>query len=381
MIVAQITTDNREAFRNYERTEPEFGTAPSALFHGFAERKDVELHILSCTQRAMLSPEKLADRIWFHSLHVPKWGWLRGGYAGCVLALRHRLGQIGPDVVHGQGTERECALGAVCSGFPNVVTIHGNMIRVARQYRSRIGSYHWLAARLETWALRRTDGVFCNSLYTEGLVRRRAVRRWWVPNAVRPGFLENPPRARIEGVPVMISVGVIIPMKRQVELLHVARRLRDEGHVFQLRFAGQLGGDEAYNRQFRTLLKELHGIAFYDGNLSESELRPWLDRAGAMVHPSAEEACSIALLEGMARNLKVVAFDVGGNRDLLDGVASGELVQEGDWEGLEARLCLWLRAGARRPTSVAAEVLRRYAPDRIAERHMEVYQELLAGCP
>src|SRR5439155_13329895 len=134
--------------------------------------------VISCTQQPMASPQRLADNIWFHSLHVPKLGWLRTGYQGCIRAVRKRLKAIKPDIVHGQGTERDCGLSAIFSGFPNVVTIHGNMSELARLFRRPIASYDWLAARLEAFTLKRTAGVFCNSEYTERLVKPRSRRTW-----------------------------------------------------------------------------------------------------------------------------------------------------------------------------------------------------------
>src|SRR5947209_19509187 len=118
--------------RWYEQKEPSFGTAPQALMKGLATLPEIELHVVSCSQHPMESPEKIADNIWFHSLHVPKIGWLRTGYQGCIRAIRKKLEEVQPDLVHGQGTERECALSAVFSGFRNVITIHGNMRAVAR---------------------------------------------------------------------------------------------------------------------------------------------------------------------------------------------------------------------------------------------------------
>ena len=70
---------------------------------------DVEVHVVSCTQQPMKSPIKLAENIFFHSLLVPKIGWLRTGYQGCIRAVRKKLRAIQPDIVHGQGTERDCA--------------------------------------------------------------------------------------------------------------------------------------------------------------------------------------------------------------------------------------------------------------------------------
>ena len=101
----------------------------------------------------MRSPEKLAPNIFFHSLYVPKIGWMRTLYQGCVRAVRKKLREIRPDIVHGQGTEMDCAMEAVFSGLPNVVTIHGNMAELASLLRARLGSFPWLAARLENLAL------------------------------------------------------------------------------------------------------------------------------------------------------------------------------------------------------------------------------------
>jgi hypothetical protein len=51
--------------------------------------------------------------------------------------------------VHGQGTKRDCAISALLSGFPNVVTIRGNMVSVAKVCGARFGSFGWWAAQLD----------------------------------------------------------------------------------------------------------------------------------------------------------------------------------------------------------------------------------------
>jgi hypothetical protein len=74
MRIAILTTDNREHFKDYGSPHPRFGTAPQALLDGLALLPELEVHVISCTQRVMSSPAKLSENIWFHSLHVPKWG-------------------------------------------------------------------------------------------------------------------------------------------------------------------------------------------------------------------------------------------------------------------------------------------------------------------
>ena len=193
MRIALLTTDGREVWKDYGTPTPHFGTAVEALLQGFARMPEVEVHVVTCARARVNAPPKLAANIFFHSLFVPKLGWLRTGYQGCIRAVRNKLKEIRPDVVHGQGTERDCAICAVFSGFPNVVTIHGNMAELARQFGERVGSYGWLAAKLETFTLKRTDGVLCNSAYTEQLVQPRARRTWRVANALREMFFAAAP--------------------------------------------------------------------------------------------------------------------------------------------------------------------------------------------
>src|SRR6266550_1766098 len=124
--VAILTTDNREHHRRYDLPDPYFGPAIEALLQGLSLLPNLEVHVVSCTQQPMRAPEIIFDNMRFHLLHVPKIGWLRTAYHGCVRAMRRKLRELKPDIVHGQGTERDCALGAIFSAFPNVLTIHGN---------------------------------------------------------------------------------------------------------------------------------------------------------------------------------------------------------------------------------------------------------------
>src|SRR5215831_8235410 len=101
MVIVQLTTDNREAFKDYGNPNPHFGPAPEALLQGFVRRKDVEIHVVSCIRQPVVMPEKIADNIWYHGLMVPKVGWLTTGYQGCIRAVRSKLRELKPDIVHG----------------------------------------------------------------------------------------------------------------------------------------------------------------------------------------------------------------------------------------------------------------------------------------
>jgi glycosyltransferase involved in cell wall biosynthesis len=376
--VVQVITDTRRDFGEYDRPDPSFGTAPEALLQGLARRKDVEVHVLSCTPRRVRAPERLAENIRFHSLLVPKPGWMWTGYQGCIRAVRRKVRALQPDVVHGQGTERDCALAAAMSGAASLVTLHGNMRQVARVMGARPFSFHWLAARLEPFALRRAGGVLCNTAYTEEMVRPLNSRVWRVPNAMREIFFRPNSAAPRSTVPRLACVGVIRELKRPVELLAAMERLQVSGVKFRLEFAGRAEAHTEYGRRFSTALKraEAQGWASHVGELPASELVEWLDGAAALVHGSEEESFGLAIAEGLARNLKFFGFSVGGVPEVASGVEGAELFAPHDWEGMTGAVAKWLAAGAQRPATAANEMSARYHPDVVAERHVAIYREL-----
>jgi glycosyltransferase involved in cell wall biosynthesis len=378
MRIAILSTDNREHFKAYSQTEPDIPTPQQALLEGLVHIPGLEIHFVSCTQQAMQSPEKLADNIWFHSLPVKKLGWMRTGYMGCVRAVRRRLKEISPDIVHGQGTERDTGICAVLSGFPNVVTLHGIMREQARLINARPGSFYWLASLLESFVLRRTAGVFCNSEYTESVVRPRSRKTWQVPNGLRQAFFDEPVRYPPPGCPILLNVGNVCLRKRQNELIAMVRELDQKDNDFKLHFIGSASREKAYGAKFLDLVEEHRAFISFPGYKSTSELIQSFTAASALIHVPSEESFGLVVAEALARNLKFFGFKVGGVADIVQGVDGAVLVDDGDWHGLKAAIKSWLRAGAPRLESAQEVMRRKYHPDVVASRHMEIYQEVLS---
>lgn len=384
MVIAVLTTDNREPFRQYEDPIPWFGTAPEALLQGFKGMPEVEIHVVSCAQRPMRSPEKLGDNIWFHSLHVPKIGWMRTCYQGCIRAVSKKLKEIRPDIVHGQGTERDCAISAALSGFPNIITIHGNMNAIARLHHSHIGSFHWLAARLENFTLPRANGIICISDYVKNLVTRHNVQTWIVPNAIQGMFFDYPKQSQAPlKKPLLINVGVISERKRQQQLLQILESLRSEGVDFDTAFVGLLNPQSSYAVEFDRLLAKTQ--AKYGGfehiqKLDDASFCQLYDRASAMIHFSNEESFGLTFAEAIARGLYLFASDVGAIREIAKGVERVQIFGLEQWDELKIALRQWLVSGADqqpRPTQPPVEFIQRYHPVYVAQKHVEIYREVL----
>jgi glycosyltransferase involved in cell wall biosynthesis len=268
----------------------------------------------------------------------------------------------------------------VYSGFPNVLTIHGNMVAIAALRRARIGSYHWFAARLETQALRKTGGVFCNSAYTESLVAPRARRTWRVPNPIRPAFLTEPSAAPRGERPILLNVGIVQPRKRQTEILAVARKLWQRGFRFEMQFIGALNSANAYEADFARRLAEAAaaGYARHLGTFRVNELVAAFDGAAALVHFPCEEAFGLVVAEALARNLKFFGASVGGIVEIAARAEGAALFPENDWPGLENAIAAWIQAGCPRPAAASQLMRSRYEPKLIARRHVEIYREVLS---
>jgi glycosyltransferase involved in cell wall biosynthesis len=380
--VAVCTTDNRENKRLYSIRRPYFGTAPEALLEGMDGLDGVEVHVLSCTQKEVDAPAKLGKNIFFHSLLVPRWGWLRTGYLGCARAVRTKLSQLKPDLVHGQGTERDCAMEAVTSRLPNLLTLHGNIRSVAKKLGASPFSYYGLQSLLEAWALKKTGGVLCNSHYTESMVSPLNLRTHLVPNAVRTLFFDlprkssSPPKMGLR----LLMVGVISPYKQPLEFLRFLRDWRHHANcpVKSCVWVGRANPDHFYAKQFLQEMTEAksQGWAEHFEELPAKDLIQKMDESDLLVHLPTEEAFGLVVAEAMIRGLPVVATRIGGLPDfakIYPKICLVSALSPLDWRhAIEAEG----QSGNR--VLMDSWESHRYHPKTIAQKHLEIYQNLIS---
>ena len=377
--IVQLTTDNRWPYKQYDKEIPWFGTAPEALLSGFTEYPDeIEVHVVSTIRRPVKSPEKLADNIWFHSVPVPKIGWMSTGYLLCVRATRRKLREIQPDLVHGQGSELDAAISAALSGYPNVITLLGIMTEMVRVLNAKPGNYYWLASKLENFALRRTAGVLANSRFTEAAVKGRCRKTWLVANAVRNPFLQKPLTPEKPSKCILINAGTVCSYKRQIDLVDIAEQLHAEGLQFELHFLGSASRGSAYGAKFLDRIQN-RPFLFHHGHRNVEEFISQLDSSAAIVHVSAIESFGLVVAEALARNRKFIGFKTAGVADIVEGVDGAECLADGDWPGLKNAIARWIRLGYPLPSSAAKSIQTRFSPAVIAREHIKVYREVLGG--
>jgi glycosyltransferase involved in cell wall biosynthesis len=394
MKIAILAPDNRENCGEYGLLNPYFGTAVTGLLEGFSmlsgDEVGAEIHLISCTRKRMPSPEWLAPNIRFHELYVGKYGMLKTGYLGCAMAVRRKLREINPDIVHAQGTERDCAVSAILSGYPCLLTIHGNL----RLIHKTIGFPTFSAIRLQTFlegiVVPRFNGVICITNYTRSAVEHEVPKTWVVPNAVDPSFLALG-QQRLEepvgtahpdaGTPVILVVGSVDSRKNQnafIESLDsLAKRM-----TFKVRFLGVCGGSD-YAMEFRELVTHRPWCE-YGGLIGREALCGEFAKASLLVLPTHEDNCPMVVLEAMAAGVPVIASKVGGVPDLIDGYGTG-LFCDPDRPETFAHCVEYFLTHESFANQTArdahTEAVRRFHPMVIARRHIEVYEEILSMHP
>jgi glycosyltransferase involved in cell wall biosynthesis len=376
VVVAIITTDLRDDHRRHSEPEPSFGTAPTSLLQGLAGNADCVVHVISCVQKPVASPEKIAGNMFYHSVEVGKWGWMRGGYLGCILAVRKKLREIRPDIVHGQGTERYCSLSAVFSGFPNVITIHGNMRYVARVSKTPFLSFQWLAARLETFTIPRSGGVVCITNYTREGVRLTARHTWLVPNAVDKTFFEI--SREVPKKTVILCIGTICLWKNQNAFIRALDPLAKQTS-FEVLFAGGLTRGDPYPEEFLSLVSSRPWCRYLGFGDRES-VKNLLKSAAMLVLPTLEDNCPMVVLEAAAAGVPVVAAKVGGVPDLVEHGVTGLLFDPNDDAALRSAVMQIMDnqdTSQQMASRARQQALDRFHPDIIAGRHVEIYREVM----
>jgi len=408
--IALLVPDNREISRQYSLVDPYFGTAPTALMDGFAMlHNELEVHVISCTQRKMTAPVKLAPNIYFHSLHVPKIGWLRTGYQGCVSAIRKKLKEIQPDLVHAQGTERDCAISGAFAPYPRLLTIHGNLRLIKKQVGFKPFSAMWFQALIEGFVMPRFDGIICITHYTKRAVEHEATQTWVVPNAVDPTFLElgekrvekcesgkiksdgvindvAMPPSHLSGVPPLTKVPIILvvanidPRKNQNDFIKALDSLA-KTTPFDVRFFGRIGDDD-YSQEFLSLIA-VRPWCHYGGMIGREELRKEFDGATLLALPTHEDNCPMVVLEAQAAGVPVIASNVGGVPELVTDGDTGLLFDSKSVESMHNAVKKILNhPELARELAIAANhsAKERFHSATIAFRHLEIYTQVLNTC-
>ncbi len=121
--------------------------------------------------------------------------------------------------------------------------------------------------------------------------------------------------------PLVVSVGALIPRKRQSLTLRAVATLPD----VHLAFIGK--GEDLATLQLEAKALGIADRVRFLGALLHADIARWLAAADVMCLPSSSEGLANAWVEALACGTPVVTTDVGGARELIDRPEAGRIVE------------------------------------------------------
>ena len=257
-------------------------------------------------------------------------------YGSLPARVARELRTFRPDVVIAQspyeGFAAELARRAARSRAKVIVEVHGDWHTATRLYGSRarilLGP---LGDRVARFAVRHADAHRAISAYTASLVRGEGRE----PAAVFPTYSDldafSGPLLPVPEEPRALFVGVLERYKN-VELLAAAWRIVAR-RIPQARL--HLVGTGTQVEVAAALARE--GVE-WERRIEPPELAAALDRARALLLPSASEGLGRVAIEAFLRGRAVVGSRTGGIPDIVEDGVNGLLVRPGDAGGLAAAI-------------------------------------------
>lgn len=220
-----------------------------------------------------------------------------------------------------------------------------------------------------------------------GDVARTMERRYGVPVAFVPNgvdIVEAPPPgetlARFGLLPrrYVVTVGRLVPEKRQLDLIAGFARLADPG--LKLIIIGAADHPDDYTRAVEAAAQATPNVVMTGFQRGEA-LAELFGHAALFVLPSSHEGMPIALLEALAFGLPVVVSDIVAHRQMP--LHPDDYFEVGDVGALTSAM----RRHLDRPMSeaeIAAQIARiraAYSWDSVAERTAAIYRDMLRDAP
>jgi glycosyltransferase involved in cell wall biosynthesis len=309
-------------------------------------------------------------------------------FGNVLLALPDRMRMVRalralrPDIVHAHSTDRH-ALGALDSGFPTVVTIHGVIemeTRLEKRAPERIRGF--FRDRMVKEVLRRVRNVAYVSSYLRDLYedRLRHAQSWIIENPVGDLFFrakhpEEPGR--------VLYAGLLIPRKGLRNLLAAVAIAKADVPEIRLALAGS-ETDASYRRELERKIDELgiRGCVEFLGGLSPERLAEEYGRAAIVVLVSRQDTSPVAIQEAMAAGRPMIGSTAGGIPYLVKEGITGFLVPYGEPALLARKMVELIRDPVQRRSMgqyAQGEAYRRFSVDGVAGATYRMYNEILSS--
>ena len=331
-------------------------------------------------------------------------GWRSVHSAESGRKMTRLLADFEPDVVHFHSVQHHLTLAAVeacvSARIPVVWTLHEyrtvcpatSLLRAADVCDRCAGGSFWhgVAGRCKSGEVTRSLAGVVESYVTRlrGTLGRVdcyvAPSRFLAHKVVEMGL----PARRVEIVPNPVY-GEAAPVDEgdRRGLLYVGRLSAEKGVDCLIEAVASLGntplcivGDGPEVERLKALAASLDADVSFEGWADATGVRARMSEAELLCVPSVwYENCPGVVLEAMIAGLPVVASDIGGLTELLEGGQAGWLAPVGDpvaWRRVISEALGDKARTARQATLALARVQVRHNPERFVQRIEDIYRSL-----
>ena len=202
-----------------------------------------------------------------------------------------------------------------------------------------------------------------------------------IPNGVDPAlFVPRPKPAKTAGRPTVVAAARVFPLKDMETMIRSAAVARAEVPDVQYLVYGSLDADVPYVERCRALIAELELERTFELAGHHSKPAELYTEGDICALSSISEGFPYTVLEAMSCARPVVATDVGGVREALDGF--GVVVAPRDHEALGAAVVTLLRDDllrAQMGRQAREAVLARFRVSDSVGGYRRLYERMLGG--
>ena len=186
----------------------------------------------------------------------------------------------------------------------------------------------------------------------------------------------------ISGEPIVFNyIGRILHDKGVDDYIEAAKRIKKEYPKTEFNMIGFI---EPTENHYATELMELgkQGIVYYRG--SQKDVKPWIKRSHAIIHPSTYgEGMSNVLLENASSSRPIITTDNPGCRETVNDGVSGFIYHGGDVDALVQKIRMFLQMNNEKRTVMGAlgrkKVEHEFSREVVISAYLGMIQELVHG--
>jgi glycosyltransferase involved in cell wall biosynthesis len=355
------------------------------LARALSQRPDVELHLLTESPLVTRSQTVTDQNIVYH---VQKCGvpFLHRGFppympldvltrfSASTRRFVAELRRIQPDVVHAHGTEGACALAALHSGFPCLISIQGI---ITEYFKTDPCLRYRVIRHYEQDSVRRSKYFTCRTSFDTGFVQsiNPHARIFTIHEAMNPVYFQN--EWQVQDADRLLYVGSIDKRKGLDVLLEALKLVTQTRPKVMLRVIGS--GERSVHIELCERLRIAGNVEFLGFQSADQIAHRHLE-SQVFVLPSRNDNSPNALAEAMVSGMPVIATNVGGVSSMVTDGETGLLVPPRDPAKLAEAILQLLENPAERARvgKNAQRVAReRHDPEQVATETLKAYREML----